>query len=463
METQEETNSQQPALPEQVLGGNEEPKTPEDDLEIQQRSPKSRRTEEPTSPTSPTLHAAFFAGKINMVTNDFEWEDELMEEFGEECVDMEEEIDEGKPPQLNPSELQKVDEEAGVVEITRLLDMGVMETPTAEEAQQGTLLTTTSVYDWRFRNKKWQRRCRLVAREFRGADHSTAQTFAPTSNNAGNRVMLQLHLCFRWMLCFLDVKDAFLLVEQKELILIQIPSWWKPEEDDGRPRYWVLRRCLPGQRNAASRWYDHLRKHLEELNFKCLATLPSMFRHKTRSIALCAHVDDLVSSGLEWCLGKRFTVACSPLYPQVHQDPKEGIRFLKRRYFFSDRGITVCPHERYIPSLTKLYNLEGRKPKATPEIASEDQNSQELDVAGKSRFRSALGTVLYLSQDRVDIQCAVRGLSQYMTCPNKWAESSVKHLIMYLMGTEDYGILLPYAKGQNSKLDEVFGRDVPGD
>ena len=55
-----------------------------------------------------------------MVPNDFEREDELMEEFGEECMDMEEEVDEGKPPQLSPSELQKVEEEAGVVEITRL-------------------------------------------------------------------------------------------------------------------------------------------------------------------------------------------------------------------------------------------------------------------------------------------------------------------------------------------------------
>ena len=70
-----------------------------------------------------------------MVKNDFEWEDELMEEFGEECMDMEEEeeVDEGKPPQSSPSELQKVEEEAGVVEIIRLLDMGVMETPAAEE------------------------------------------------------------------------------------------------------------------------------------------------------------------------------------------------------------------------------------------------------------------------------------------------------------------------------------------
>ena len=120
----------------------------------------------------------------------------------------------------------------------------------------------------------------------------------------------------------------------------------------------------------------------------------------------------------------------------------------------------VCPHERYVPSLTKLYGLEGRKPKPTPDIGVEDQNTPELGAEGKSKFRSALGTLLYIAQDRVDIQCTVGGLSQYMTCPTKWAESSLRHLILYLMGTMDYGILLPYPQGQNSKLDEVYGKEV---
>ena len=233
METQAAGSELQPELPEEVPLGMTEPKTPSDsgkvldDSEIVERSPEARRTE-PTSPTSPTLSAPFYAGGVNRMTNDYEWEDELLDELGEESYDMEieDEPDEGKPPQLTPGELQKVDEKAGMVEITRLLDMKVMELPTAEEEQNGVVLSTTSVYDWRFRNKAWQRRCRLVAREFRGADRSTASTFAPTSNNAGNRVMLQLHLTFRWVICFLDVKDAFLLVEQRELILVEMPSWW---------------------------------------------------------------------------------------------------------------------------------------------------------------------------------------------------------------------------------------------
>ena len=140
METREAGSALQPELPEEVPLGMTEPKTPSDsgkvldDSEIMERSPKARRTE-PTSPASRTLSAPFFAGGVNRMTNDYEWEDELMDELGEESYDMEieDEPDEGKPPQLTPGELQKVDEKAGMVEITRLLDMKVMELPTRAE------------------------------------------------------------------------------------------------------------------------------------------------------------------------------------------------------------------------------------------------------------------------------------------------------------------------------------------
>ena len=87
----------------------------------------------------------------------------------------------------------------------------------------------------------------------------------------------------------------------EELILVEVPSWWK--SDDGSSG-----QARAGQRNAAIRWNDHLGDHSEQMEFESLATLPSMSRHKTRSLALCAHVDDLVVGGLEseveWCLGK---------------------------------------------------------------------------------------------------------------------------------------------------------------
>ena len=64
-----------------------------------------------------------------------------------------------------------------------------------------------------------------------------------------------------------------------------------------------------------------------------------------------------------------------------------------------------------------------------------------------------MGTLLYLSQDRVDPQHAVCHLSQFMAKPT----AAVKHVILYLKGTPDLGILLGYQVSSNSKLDEVRG------
>ena len=129
---------------------------------------------------------------------------------------------------------------------------------------------------------------------------------------------------------------------------------------------------------------------------------------------VCSHVDDLVLCGekedLEWLvmeLRKRFTLQGGEILPRPGQDPNEPIRFLKKRHFFTQAGIVISPHERYTQDLLKLYSLEGRKSKSTPDVSCEDYDSQELDDAGKHRFRSAMGTLLYLSQDRVDLQHAV--------------------------------------------------------
>ena len=47
-----------------------------------------------------------------------------------------------------------------------------------------------------------------------------------------------------------DHKDAFLLVPQQERVLVEQASGYAGE---GETKYWTLAKCLPGQRNAASR------------------------------------------------------------------------------------------------------------------------------------------------------------------------------------------------------------------
>lgn len=249
-------------------------------------------------------------------------------------------------------------------------------------------------------------------------------------------------------------------------MLVAKPSWWDPTSTFGKEKYWVLQRCLPGQRNAAARFFDFLMEHLKVLNFVNTPLLPSLFKHKEKNVVVCSHVRDLIISGeqreLAWLvneLEKKFTLSGGELWPQADQDPEMPVRFLKRRHFFTPQGVVVAAHEKYVEELVKLYGLQGRAPRATPDVPSEGGLGKELNEEEKHRFRSGMGTLLYLCQDRTDIQHAVRHLSQWMSKPTRVAEDGLKKIILYLKGTADFGLMLPCNVPNNSKLDEIMQRD----
>ena len=76
-----------------------------------------------------------------------------------------------------------------------------------------------------------------------------------------------ISLVQKLMMSALDVSDAFLQVWQKENVVVSVPNWVRVAANDISLMFWQLRKCLPGQRNAATRWNDHLTQLLEELNF----------------------------------------------------------------------------------------------------------------------------------------------------------------------------------------------------
>ena len=123
-----------------------------------------------------------------LAVDEFPWEQEVADfeaddgsPFLEELFS-DEVVDEGTPPEIIPRKLAKIEAAAGQEEINRLLDMGVLEEPSLEDLAEGSILTTRSVFDWRVRNGRWKRRRRFVAREFKGHDHTAAETFKPGSN-----------------------------------------------------------------------------------------------------------------------------------------------------------------------------------------------------------------------------------------------------------------------------------------
>ena len=149
-----------------------------DDSNVKEPEAIIPRTSPEGSPSSSSsrLFALTYAGNIQHVmeigeVDDEQWEEDVAGYPEPEWIAPgggggDDQVDEGRPPEVDPDELAQLDEAAGFEEIKRFLEMKVVEEPSAEDLEQGVVLSTKSVMDWRFRNQKWQRRCRYVAREF---------------------------------------------------------------------------------------------------------------------------------------------------------------------------------------------------------------------------------------------------------------------------------------------------------
>lgn len=163
------------------------------------------------------------------------------------------------PPEVSQEHLDQLDSDAALEEIKKLYDLNVIEpcAPNPDMLRPECLVDATLVYDWRFREGQWQwrRRCRIVAREYRDG-HTTEDQYSPTSTFAAVRMLLVVSMIFDLSITAMDIKDAFLVVDQQEEMWVVIPEWVKRIEGSSASHW--LRKCLPGQGNAALRWHEHL-------------------------------------------------------------------------------------------------------------------------------------------------------------------------------------------------------------
>ena len=185
---------------------------------------------------STSLYPPLFAGRVSQEEDVFHWdehedltavegEDVEYEDLVEEEMEDAPKNEQGEsPPELSPEELDVVDQQAAVEELNRLSKIGVIE-EFVESKANGTekRMDLREVYDWRYRDDQWKRRCRIVAREYRAGAASTSETFSPTASSAAARLVLILHLLNpTWVILVLDIKDACLQVPQQEEVLVTI-------------------------------------------------------------------------------------------------------------------------------------------------------------------------------------------------------------------------------------------------
>ena len=428
----------------------------EDDQEESRKVPKRE-----TSPMSGGLYSPFYAGQVElrMPDDDEHWEENAdWDNIDWGIVD---DMCHGEqPPELSAEDLADLDKQAMKEEVSKLTSMDVVKVvKESSRDSDGKFVDLKEVFDWRYRNDRWKRRCRIVARDFKTGP-STSETFSPTSAGGAIRFFLLFHLVFRWKVLSLDVSDAYLMVPQQEACYVQIRGWIKELLGLATDDLWDLRRVLPGQRNGAQRWFNHFTEFLKSLGFLQCTAMPSVMRHKSRKVVINIHIDDelVAAESMEeahWFIGelkKKFKVQVEGPFPTGSTGAGEELSYLKKTYVFTGEGILVKPNKKYIESLLKLYDVDNRKYKQVPEhsLLGQVDFSEELDQQKQSLFRSGLGVAMYLAQDRIDIQYCVKTLASSMKCPTQQAEKALIQLILYLAGTRDWVFKLPYVEAGTS-------------
>ena len=377
---------------------------------------------------------------------------------GEEAVQLQ-----GIPEELwNDSAVDKVpgvperwiDDLADKIEIQRLCNMEVLIPATAFQGEITGRLTTKFVRDWRLKDysenglvrKRWMRGSRYVAREF--ATAKRLDTFSPAT---GAHTSNLLPLKYLWMkreaealkskeeyevvMGCLDVKDAFLQVEQSEPVLVQL---------QGQP--YVIKRNLPGQRLGAKQWFMHLKAFLQKtMSFEFSSVQPCMAR--TDQGAILIHVDDILFVGRKssWDV---FLKEMSQQFSVSHErldGPGTSIKFLRRRITEVEDGLILSPGttvEKVIRVFEQHFGAVRQQKIPCDSSIQLPDNSEKLNAQDASAFRSIVGLCLYISRERPDLMYTIKELASVMSAPTIASLGHLRKLVGFMKQLGDIGVRL---------------------
>ena len=366
------------------------------------------------------------------------------------------------PPVLSPEQLEGVEAVSRSDELHRLLEMSVLEAmDEAVHVPKEKLLKTRHVYDWRFRSNKWQRRARLVCKELKAWSPFRQDTYAPSTCPSMLRVLPHMFVSTPdYVLRSFDVKDAFLTVDQKEELFVELNG-----------TIYKVRNCLPGQQLAPVHWHDQLSEDLARCDLKSNVACPVVYGGE--KLGATIHVDDGLLGGCEdrvnsavSVLQQKYRLEVSPVVKNIG----DQLKFLKRTLEVVEDGLKIHIDAKYIEkvvSILGITNPRHRKVPATSDLTMKDE-SEYLDEAHVGRYRAALGCLLYISPERPDVQHCVGFLARGMSKPTVKQLKHLRYLTEYLYATRDYCLVLRWSRPGRSVMEESLRtqpkvEDVQGD
>ncbi|GJV08217.1 retrovirus-related pol polyprotein from transposon TNT 1-94 [Tanacetum coccineum] len=285
-------------------------------------------------------------------------------------------------------------------------------------------------------------KARLVARSYcqeEGIDFE--ESFAPVARLEAIRIFLAFAAHMNMVVYQMDVKTAFLNGNLREEVYVSQPDGFV--DKDNPNHVYKLKKALYGLKQAPRAWYDMLSSFLISQDFSKGSVDPTLFiRREGKELLLVQiYVDDIIFAASTPELCDLFAkIMCSKF--KMSMMGKISF-FLGLQISQSPRGIFINQSKYALESLKK-YGFDSCDPVDTPMVEKskldEDKEGKAVDP---SHYRGMIGTLLYLTASRPDLQFAICMCARYQARPTEKHLNAVKRIFRYLKGTVHRGLWYP--------------------
>lgn len=291
-------------------------------------------------------------------------------------------------------------------------------------------------------------KARLVARGFEqkpGIDYD--ETFAPVVKWVTIRATVALAASKRWDIHHMDVRTAFLHGVLKENVFMKQPPGF--EVPGHEHKVCKLLRSLYGLKQSPRAWYEKIDSALRQIRL-----LRSSFDHNlyylhqdNNILIVMLYVDDLLITGSSSKMVKWIKHFLQQTFDMT--DLGQIQKYLGVLFEYFPQGILLHQKE-YTESIIEQFLPEGLHTAKVPLPAGThlvcDTGTPPVD---STHYSKLVGKLIFLTITRPDISFAVNRIASFMASPQTAHMESALHILRYLKGTTDLGLLYEHGTPLN--------------
>jgi len=277
-------------------------------------------------------------------------------------------------------------------------------------------------------------KARLVTKGYAqtyGIDYE--ETYSPVAKMTTVRAIITMAAAKGWSLHQMDVKNVFLHGDLQEEVYMEQPLGYV---DQTCPNLvYKLKKALYGLKQAPRAWSDKIGQYLVTSGFQTSNVDFSLYVKKTDRgiVVIVIYVDDLIITkdsyvdifDLKKLLKQKFEM----------KDLGELHYFLGIEVTQSPKGIWLLQKQYALNKLSE-YGMTGCKPISIPLEQNVKLSADVGDlVEDTTMYRRIVGSLIYMTITRPDLNYALGVVSQFMQTPWKPHLGAVRRILRYIKHT----------------------------